>query len=250
MATNQNASGDIDRAPGRQQQVLVVTGHVPRAFPSRHLSYEQFRSLGDQLKSAAVGRIVAFDEERSVNDLWAYHLLEANPNLMPADPNPPSDRFDGPADAVISNIVCHERFEWVRRAAELHPDVDVFVWIDYSVFKQPGVTAEVIRDYLNAIETTASDAVIAPGVWPKVAINDSRPHWRFVGSTWICPRDLVAPLADLANHVLHIRTTHTGKITWDVNTLSYVELLDVLPFRWYLGNHDHTPFTGFVELSL
>lgn len=118
------------------------------------MSYEQFHSLGDQLKSAAAGRIVAFDEERSVKDLWAYHLLEANPDLMPADPNPPADRFDGPADAVISNIVCHERFEWVRRAAELHPDVDVFVWIDYSVFKQPGVTAEVIRDYLDAIETT------------------------------------------------------------------------------------------------
>ena len=234
---------------GGQQKVLAVTGHVPRAFPSRHLSYEQFHSLGDQLKSAAVGRIVAFDEERSVKDLWAYHLLEANPNLMPADPNPPADRFDGPADAVISNIVCHERFEWVRQAAELHPDVDVFVWIDYSVFKQPGVKAEVIRDYLDAIETTPIDAVIAPGVWPKVAIDDSRPHWRVVASTWICPRDLVVPLADLANLVLQIRTTHTGKITWDANTLSYVELLDVLPFRWYLGNHDQTQFTGFSELS-
>lgn len=136
----------------------------------------------------------------------------------------------------------------MRRAAELHPDVDVFVWIDYSVFKQPGVTAEVIRDYLDAIETTPIDAVNAPGVWPKVAIDDSRPHWRVVASTWICPRDLVVPLADLANLVLQIRTTHTGKITWDANTLSHLELLDVLPFRWYLGNHDQTQFTGFGEL--
>ncbi|CAB4372025.1 MAG: hypothetical protein F2947_08155 [Actinobacteria bacterium] len=231
------------------QKILVVTGHVPRAFPSRHLSFEQFRGLGDQLKLAAEGRILVFDGDRAVEDLWAHRLLVANPDLMPADPDPPADRFDGPADAVTSNIVCHERFEWVRRAAELHPDIDVFVWIDYSVFKQPGVTAEVIRDYLDAIERTPVDSVTAPGVWPKVAIDDSRPHWRFVASTWMCPRELVVPLSDLANLVLEVRATHTGKITWDANTLSYVELLDVLPFRWYPGDHNETQFRGFSELA-
>lgn len=231
------------------QTVMAVTGFVEDAFPARHLDQAAFRSLGAQLKDGLGPRIVAFDEGWSLPDCWAHQFLDAHPDLRASDPNPPSDRYSDRRDALLSNIVLLQRFEWMRLAAERYSDVDVFAWVEYSVLKQSGVTVDVVRRYLDTIEQVAVDAVTAPGEWPLSPVDDSRIHWRFAGSTWMCPRELVAPLADAVRDVVALRAARTQTLTWDVNVLAFVELLDVLPFRWYRGGHDQTQFRGFGDLS-
>lgn len=226
-------------------KAMAVTGYVANAFPAKHLSVEQFHAFGDRLKKAVPGKIHAFDENWTIKDCWAWPLMEENPSLMPSDANPPTDRFREPQHAAISNIVLLQRYDWMRRAGELHPDVDVFAWIEYSALKQRNVTEEVIQKFMQTLEEKSFDAVSLPGVWQKGPIDDSRAHWRFCGSCWVCPRKYLDGVFNAVRTVATLRTKMTGKISWDMNTMAYVELLDVLPIRWYSGNHDETQFTNF-----
>ncbi len=224
---------------------MAVTGFVSKAFPAKHLSEEQCLEYGNRLKKSIPSRITAFDEGWKIEDCWAYQLYKNNPHLMPSDSNPPSDRFATAKHAAISNIVLLQRYEWMRLAAEGNPDVDVFAWIEYTVLKQRNVTEQVIQNFMNTIEEKQFDAVSLPGCWEKKPINDSAAHWRFCGSAWVCPRKYIDRVTEAIKTVASLRTKMNGKISWDMNTMAYVELLDILPIRWYAGNHDETQFSQF-----
>lgn len=226
-------------------KAMAVTGFIPNAFPAKHLSAEKCLSLGSRLKDAIPGRLHAFDEGWTLPQCWAHKFAIDNPNLQPSDINPPEDRFARPQDAAISNIVLLQRYEWMYLASLLYPDVDVFAWIEYTVLKQNNVTPKVIFDFMNRIETEHHDAVSLPGCWDKSPVNDSCAHWRFVGSCWVCPRRYVEPVYNAVKTVASLRTRMTGKISWDMNTMAYVELLDVLPIRWYRAGHDETQFSNY-----
>lgn len=226
-------------------KALAVTGFVHNPFPARHLTGSQCADLGGRLKAALGDRLHSFNAGWRLQDCWAYKLLEDNPGLMPSCASPPADRFHEPADMTKSNIVLLQRYWWMRKAAEFYPDVDVFAWIEYTVLKQSGVTADVLRSFVDALERHPCDAVTLPGCWQKSPINDAEAHWRFVGSCWVCPRHLIGPLFDAVETVASLRARLTGKLSWDMNTMAYVELLDVLPVRWYPANHDETQFTNY-----
>ena len=242
---NNNGLTVLARRTAKRFKVKAVTGYVYNAFAAKHLNPTQFQDYGARLKQALGDRIVAFDENWQLADLWAHKLLAENPHLLPSDHNPPKDRYDTPRDAAISNIVLLQRYEWMRLAAELHRDVDTFAWIEYSVLKQRNVTEQVLRDFLDKLEETEVQAITLPGEWEKKPIQDHAVHWRFAGSCWICPRPLAKPLAETIQTVATLRTKQTGRVSWDMNTMAYVELLDVLPIQWYRGGHDETQFTGF-----
>lgn len=229
----------------KKMKVMAVTGFIPNAFPAKHLSEQQCREYGNKIKQAIPGRIHAFDEGWKLSDCWAHKFYQDNPLLMPSDISPPADRYMEPQHEALSNIVLLQRYEWMRLAAELNPDVDVFAWIEYTVFKQRNVTEDVIKNFMNTLETKYFDAVSLPGCWNKGPINDSHAHWRFCGSAWACPRQYIEKVAEAVKTVATLRTKMNGKISWDMNTMAYVELLDVLPIRWYQGNHDETQFTNF-----
>lgn len=229
----------------RRLKAVAVTGFVPNAFPAKHLSESQCRDYGNRLKDAAGARICAFDNDWTLDKCWAYKLLQENPNLLPSDIDPPKDRYAEPMHAAISNIILLQRYEWMRLAKDLNPDVDVFAWVEYTVFKQRNVNEKVVVDFLNALESKDYDAVSLPGIWDKKPVDDRFAHWRFAGSVWICPRKYVDDVAQSIKTVATLRTKLTGKISWDMNTMAFVELLDMLPIRWYQGNHDETQFTNF-----
>jgi hypothetical protein len=48
--------------------------------------------------------------------------------------------------------------------------------------------------------------------------------------------------------VASLRARLTGRLSWDMNTMAYVELLEALPVRWYPANHDQTQFTNYAGL--
>ena len=226
-------------------KVMAVTGFVPNAFPAKHLTKTQCRVLGEKLTQALDGQIVAYDEGWKLRDCWANTLRNLFPPTIPATREPPSDRFAAPQDMVASNVVLLQRYEWMRIAADEYPDVDAFAWIEYTIFKQKGITAEVLQDFMAKVAASGYDAISLPGCWPKTPIDDSIAHWRFVGSAWVCPKKYVAPLADAIREVVTLRTHMTYKLSMDMNSMAYVELLDILPIRWYAANHDETQFTNF-----
>ena len=226
-------------------KALCVTGFVDNPFPARHLSQTDCRGLGGLVKAALGERLHAFDEGWTLPQCWAYRLLERNPGLVPSCANPPADRFATPADMVRSNIVLLQRYFWMAAAAAARPDVDVLAWVEYTVLKQRGVTPEVLAGFADALERTPCDAVTLPGCWPKGVIDDARAHWRFVGSCWVCPARLAGDVYRAVRDVVTLRTEMTGRLSWDMNSMAYVELLDILPIRWYPANHDETQFTHY-----
>lgn len=224
---------------------MAVTGFVPNAFPARHLSQVQCADYGRRLKAAAADRICAFDSGFNMEKCWAFKLLEENPNLLPSDISPPADRYAEPRHATISNIILLQRYEWMRLAKEMNPDVDVFAWIEYTVLKQRNVSEQVIKNFLDSLESKNHDAISLPGIWEKKPIDDRFAHWRFAGSVWVCPRKYIDDVALSVKTIASLRAKITGKVSWDMNTMAFVELLDMLPIRWYYGNHDETQFTNF-----
>lgn len=225
-------------------KAMAVTGFVPNAFPAKHLSLDGCRALGERVQNALHGRIHVFDDY-PIDRCWAWGLLRENGQLMPSCANPPPDRFVEPRHMTISNIILLQRYEWMRMAAEQHPDVDVFAWVEYTVLKQRGVTEDVLRQFLDSLEQKAFDAVSLPGCWEKGLIDDSEAHWRFCGSCWVCPRKYTGSVFQAVSTVASLRARLTGKLSWDMNTMAYVELLDVIPMRWYAANHDETQFTHY-----
>lgn len=227
-------------------KAMAVAAHISRAFPTRHLSGEQFIGLGARLKAALGSKLHCFESpEWTLDKCWAYKFLQANPDLLPTDINPPTDRYAEPKHAAISNIVLLQRYEWLALAAKLHPDVDVFAWIEYTVLKQRNVTEQVVIDFMKAIETKSYDAISLPGIWEKKPIDDRFAHWRFAGSVAVVPRKYVEKFAQAFKAVATLRTEMTGRISWDMNTTAFLELMEILPIRWYPGNHDETQFTNY-----
>lgn len=226
-------------------KAMAVTGFVPNAFPAKHLSEQQCRDYGNRLKTACGDKICAFDIDETIYKCWAYPFLRDNHDLLPSDINPPKDRYAEPKHAAISNIILLQRYEWMRLAKEKYPDVDVFAWIEYTVLKQRNVTEEVISNFMETIENNYHDAISLPGMWDKKPIDDRFAHWRFAGSCWVCPSKHIDDVAKAVKTVATLRTQLTGRLSWDMNTMAFVELLDILPIRWYYGNHDESQFTNF-----
>jgi hypothetical protein len=47
--------------------------------------------------------------------------------------------------------------------------------------------------------------------------------------------------------LITLRTSMTKRLCWDMSSWAYAELLNILPMRWYPGNHDETQFTGYLK---
>ena len=225
-------------------KVKAITGYFP-AFPAKHLSEDQFRAHGKKLVDAIPDQIRVFGDGYTLKDCWAHRFLLQNPDLMPSDRNPAPDRFATPQDMVASNIAILQRFQWLKTAAASDPDVDVWVWLEYTVMKQPGVTAAVIQQFMRDVARSAHPYISIAGCWDKAPVDDGAICWRFCGSSWTCPWTLVDPLMKAVSAVVQLRTQMTGTISWDVNTWAFLELLNVVPIRWYKGNHDQTQFTNY-----
>lgn len=234
---------------------LIVTGFVPDAFPARHLSQDQFRALGERLRAALGGKLRAF--ETPFRDCWAARDIlrddygNERADLLPSCANPPADRFATPQDMVRSNVVLLQRFAWLWSAFIERQDTEVLAWVEFSALKQSGVTEAVLQRFAVDLERLPPfHGVCAPGCWPLSPIDDSEAHWRFVGSCFVVHRDYTRRLYDAVRGVATTRARVTNRISWDMNTLAFVELLNAIPFRWYRANHDETQFVNYAGAVL
>lgn len=224
-------------------KVLAVTGYVP--LPILNVSESKYRELGSQLLAACPDH-VAFDYD-PLDKCWAHRFVKS---MMPhhASPSLPADRFPDEWTALSSSIVNLNKTWWLCRAQKMEPHYDFYVWIDYGILKQTGMTPGVISDFLAAVATKGTkDAIVAPGLVDKgEPMSWSAHHTRFCGSVLIVPAELTVLFhADVVSTVYaHVHGTHT--LSYDVNYFAAVERNGVVPFRQYRAWWDATQFTNYA----
>lgn len=220
-------------------KVTVITGYVQ--IPGHPRTAEEYEQLGARLRELRAAPVRVF--RCALPDCWLYaHVADREVVHAVAD-NPSKN-------TVAYHVVQHQKTVWLLQALDTDPDADVFVWLDYGIFHQPGVTAQVIDDYLRRIRHSSSvSSVTLPGArdrpYGSAAADWQFPDWRFCGCSLVVPRELVQRFHDAVREVTLERLSADGRLTWEINDWAEVERRKKLPMHWYRGNHDQTQFTHY-----
>lgn len=219
--------------------ITAVSAFVP--IPGHPRSEAEYRELGQRLVKMG-SRISLMTAEGKLEDCWLWHwLMEGNVK------NFTWSVADNPKkNSLAYHCVQAQKTEFLVEAAAIDPTADVFVWIDYGIFHIPGVTQQVIVDFLGRADN--EQAISIPGCWDlnDFVYDDNQPCWRFCGGVMVVPRAYVDRL-DVAMKNEYVRWLEiTGNISWEVNTLTRVEYLNQnLPIWWYRADHDKTLFINY-----
>ena len=208
----------------------IVTGFVP--VPG-HPWANEYQRLGARLLALPAPMRAFLDDE--LESCWLARLLKTLPPVT-------HSIHDNPKKNTLEYLaVVHQKSEWLRRAAMEDPETDVFVWIDYGIFKLPGVTEEIILDFLGRV---GDRALAIPGCWPKGPVDDRNPCWRFCGGVVVCPRMQAAVFDEAVKREAESHIRETRNVSWEVNTWARAELRG-FPVLWYPADHDQTMFTKY-----
>lgn len=220
-------------------KVKVVTGFVPITGHPR--SQETYKGLGQQLSDALGEASLVVYFER-ISDLWLAQFLEKLPAL---EPPLRWAKADNPAKNSLEwHCVQYQKFAWLVRAANEDQESDAFVWIDYGIMSQPGITAEVVRDFLRKIQ---KNDFALPGCWPAV-LNppDEHPYWRFLGSLMVVPRVDTHSMLRLMQAYTRVYVRAMQQVTFEINILARIEpLLSRVGLRWYKADHNASQFANY-----
>lgn len=223
-------------------RVKVVTGFIPVKDnprpPKEYYDYagQMFEGIGGYPSYLGTGTVL---------DTWLARYIDQKklvPNHAIGD-NPTKN-------SLAYHCVQHEKFAWLHKATKNKP-ADVYVWIDFGILHVPGVTVEVIRDFLKRVQNYG--VVQLPGCWGATpGIRDDYPCWRFCGGVMVVPAVLLHQYALLMMHTAGQRLLQSNLVTWEVNTMSHAELLSLhpqhmVPMVWYQADHDETMFTNYMK---
>lgn len=209
----------------------IVTGYVPiPGHPRTAAEYDEL-NLGFLDVEAPIQRFY-----NRVEDCWLPKFFGGS--------SPSHSEGDNPRKNTLGyHVVQHQKFEWLFQAAQQDQEADVFVWMDYGIFHQPGVTAAAINGFLQRLD---DKKIYFPGCWPPGYYSDDSPCWRWLGSMIAVPREHVGDLAALFKHATQSNIVNTHNVTWEVNDFARLEPgLRHLPLQWYKADHNETQFTNF-----
>ncbi len=209
--------------------VHLVSGYVP--ITVRHRSEAEYHRLGAHLIALPVKSSIYMS---TIDECWMGHAIAGK------DYKPRHGHDEG-KNTMEYHIVQHQKTTWMLKAAEEHPEDDVFVWMDYGIFHMDGFTRERVVDFLHACKVEKKIAI--PGAWPKGELGG--PCWRFNGSILICHRKHLARLDESVRVVAMAHAELTGEVIWEVNTWDIIETMSHLPINWYGATHDATMLTAY-----
>jgi hypothetical protein len=218
----------------------LVTGYIPIEGHPR--TPEMYGALGEKLGGVPVPKAAFYQR---VEETWLRKY--ASSLLFP----PKISEGDNPAKNTLAyHCTNHQKTEWLLNAVEKYPDEDWYVWVDYGIFSQPGISNQIIYEMFERLIQTPPDKIYIPGCWDKSSIIESAtPCWRFCGSMFAVPKKFVPMLhyACVKTAFKHVRATNN--IEWEINTLARIEKHERLPFHWYRADHNGTQFTNFPTLK-
>jgi hypothetical protein len=226
-------------------KVGVVTGFIP--LPVKHVSEDQYRTLGRRLCNACRDAAVIVVSDGKLEDCWAYDLCTG---LPPANPVP-ADRYDSSELNVKSHIIQHNRTEWALDAADEYPDVDVWVWFDYGLLKQGfwknnPVTEDKVKSFLKRVAATEKfDTIPFPGISDKGPVYPTGNNWRFCGSTHIWPVNFLPAINLVYKTTLKEWVFRHKTVPLDLPIWALVEQTSKLPFKFYQAEYDATQLDNF-----
>jgi hypothetical protein len=197
--------------------VCVVTGYVP--LPCEHRSREQYNELGAKLLECCE-RSIVFRQE--LGDCWLSRKIG---NVEP-----------GGKDSTAYHCVQHEKFSWLERASTV-TDATTLIWIDYGVFHMPGVTKEIVCDFIRRVEEAEPDVIVSPSGSEGDPFG-SNPTWLFLGAVFVVPSRLTGWLSEKCRE-------HLDPLSWEVNTLARVRGKHPEQFRFYAANHNDSIFADY-----
>lgn len=219
-----------------RDDVLVVTGYVPLINHPR--SATEYGELGEKLFGGVTAAVIHPFYE-TVPETWLFKMLQDTPFSVT-----PSVADNPEKNTIAYHCVQHQKFGWLLKAAIMHPAVKTLVWMDYGIGHVPGVTPEVVNEFLDNV---ALDDLAVPGCWERKYAQDNSnylfPNWRFCGGLLVVPAQRAAPLYKAVKNEVKRHVHATKNLTWEVNTLARVE--KTTPIRWYKADHDSTMFTAY-----
>ena len=223
----------------------VVTGFVP--IPGHPRSEVEYRKLGDRLLQAQVPQedAVLMQLEMDLERCWLYEYLKWRGGEVTHSVS------DNPRkNTKAYHIVQSQKAEFLLEAARNYRevDVDVYAWVDYGIFHLPGMTDEILVDFLRRAKDERS--ITIPGCWDRnYTYDDNHPCWRFCGGVMIVPkRDLVE--FDAAWKMEYISwLKKTNNLNWEVNALARMEAHG-FPIWHYKADHNATMFTNYQGSGL
>lgn len=214
----------------------LVTAYVP--IPNHPRTAEEYGALGEQLGGVPVRKKCFYN---TLSELWLQKYI----NKLPFTPR--ASEHDNPLKNTLAyHCVQHQKTTWLVQAANEDPDADVLVWVDYGIFRLPGVNNQAVYEFMEKLD---DKAIYAPGCWQSPdAVEASFPCWRFCGSVIAVPRKFVDPLDFACRVAARQHISATKNVEWEVNTWARVEKKARLPFHWYKADHDVSMFTA-LELK-
>jgi hypothetical protein len=224
--------------------IRAVTAYVPIEGHPR--TEQEYRRLGGKLEEAIGDRLMIIAS--NVKSCWLHKWLQDFDDVSLAGARSFTwSTADNPhKNSLEYHIVQAQKTYWLLEAMWIDPRPDVFVWIDYGIFSLPGVTAEIIADFLERAKTETAIAI--PGCWEKdrYEYDDRWPCWRFCGGLMVVPREHVQTFHYAMSRECELWICKTRNVSWDVNTLARVEQnYPELPIRWYKANHDGSIFANY-----
>lgn len=212
--------------------VRLVTGYVPIADHPRGPA--EYGELGEKLSGVPV-RKKAFYQQ--IDTCWMTKYLRG------LDYTPAPSEGDNPnKNSLAYHIVNHEKTTWLKQAADEYPDADVVVWVDYGIFRLPGVNNERIVRFVESLD---DKHIYAPGCWlmPE-AVESAVPCWRFCGSVLAVPTKMIHDFDYACRVAARKHITATKNVEWEVNTWARVEQAKKkFPIKWYRADHNYRLFT-------
>jgi hypothetical protein len=223
----------------RPLKITIVTGYVP--IPGHPRAEAEYERLGEQLRQIRGAPLRVF--RCKLEDCWLWeHVTDRKVQHAVAD-NPAKN-------SVAYHVVQHQKTAWLLQALDTDA-ADVFVWIDYGISHQSGVTAAVIDEFL--LRVRRSSEIVLPGGWERAEganeVDWRFPNWRFCGCSLVVPRGLVRPFHEAVRQVTLERLSVCGQLTWEINDWAEVERRKMLPMRWYRATHNQTQFTNYTDAT-
>lgn len=207
----------------------LVTGYVP--IPGHPRSAQEYGELGERLSGVPVRKKAFYSR---VEDTWLHKTISDLPFIPAVSVADNSEK-----NTLAYHCVNHQKTAWLVQAANEYEDDDVLVWVDYGIFRLPGVTNQAIYEFMEMLD---DKAIYAPGCWDKGVVESVGPCWRFCGSVLAVPRKYVDALDYAVRVAARQHVTRTHNVEWEVNTWARVEAKNKLPFKWYKADHDVSMF--------
>lgn len=222
----------------------LVTGYVRLDLANR--SHDRYAELGRTLTGLHRPTVAFLDGLEADAETTVLPASLERCWLWPHARNAQTPPGNPGKDTAAYHAVQHQKSAWLAEASN-RTDTSVLVWIDYGILHVPGVTPELVGQFLQRAATVSR--ITLPSIWPLATdtpVDSSRPCWFVAGGVVIVPRAMAHAWHVMVEHEALTHLRQTGHVTWEVNTWARVIQQHPSMFAVYPADHNATLFSGFA----